>query len=78
MVYRLTLDPASWLSMLTGETTLTIYTNGCVQELDKNPLADGFNGFFFKINGALVLFADARAFGRGRVPSAPGEGLKLN
>lgn len=78
MVYTLTLDPTSWLAMLTGETTLTIYTNGCVQERNNNTLAEGFNGFFFKVNGALVLFADARAFGRTPVSSASNEGLKLN
>lgn len=78
MVYTLTLEPTSWLAMLTGETTLTIYTSGCVQELNQSTLAEGFNGFFFKLNGALVLFADARAFGRAPVSSAPNDGLKLN
>ena len=70
MVYRLTLEPTSWLATLTGETMVTIYTNGDVQELNKITLAEGFNGFFFKANGALVLFADAQAFGRAPASSA--------
>ncbi len=70
MVYTLTLDPASWLAMLTGETTLTIYTNGNVQELDKTTLAGAHSGFFFRVNGALVFFADVRACGRAPVSSA--------
>jgi hypothetical protein len=76
MVYTLTLDPTSWLAMLTGETTVTIYTNGDGQELNKTTLAEGFNGFFFKVNGALVLFADARAFGR--APASPARITDLN
>jgi hypothetical protein len=48
MVYRLTLEPTSWLATLTCETMVTIYTNGDVQEQNKITLAEGFKGFFFQ------------------------------
>jgi hypothetical protein len=69
MVYTITLDPASWLATLTGETTVTVYTNGNLQEINKTTPAVGdaarFNGFLFKVNGKLVLFAAVQADGAG-------------
>jgi Domain of unknown function (DUF5666) len=69
MVYDITLDPASWLATLTGETTVTVYTNGNLQEINKTMPAVGdaarFNGFLFKVNGKLVLFATVQADGAG-------------
>ena len=69
MVYTLTLDSTSWLAALTGATTVTVYTNGNMQEINKSALAVGdtarFNGFLFKVNGDLVLFADVQADGPG-------------
>jgi len=70
MVYTITLDSTSWLATLTGATTVTVYTNGNLQEINKSALAAGdagrFNGFLFKVNGNLVLFADVEADGAGR------------
>ena len=73
MVYTLTLDSTSWLATLTGDTTLTIYTNGNLEEISSTALAVGddacFHGFLFHINGSPALFADlhrdrpARAIG---------------
>ena len=68
-VYTLTLDSAGWLAILSGQTTVTVYTNGNLQEINKTTLAVGgparFNGFLFKANGTLVLFADVEADGPG-------------
>jgi Domain of unknown function (DUF5666) len=68
-VYSLTLDPAGWLAILTGQTTVAVYTNGHLQEINKTALAVGdtarFNGFLFKVNGVLTLFADVEADGEG-------------
>jgi hypothetical protein len=75
MVYTITLDSTSWLATLTGATTVTVYTNGNVQEMNKTALTAGdsarFNGFLFKLNGSLVLFADVQADG-------PGHGMGPN
>lgn len=69
MVYTITLDSTSWLAALTGATTVTVYTNGNLQEIHKSALVAGdtarFNGFLFKVNGNLVLFADVEADGAG-------------
>lgn len=69
MVYTITLDPDNWLATLTGETTVTVYTNGNMQEINHTALAVGdqarFNGFMFKVNGKLVLFASVSADGPG-------------
>ena len=69
MVYTITLDSTSWLATLTGATTVTVYTNGNLQEINKSALAAGdaarFNGFLFKVNGNLVLFAAIEADGAG-------------
>ena len=70
MVYTITLDSTSWLAALTGESTVTVYTNGNLQMINKAALAVGdaarFNGFLFKVNGKLVLFADVQADGPGQ------------
>jgi hypothetical protein len=62
MVYTLTLDSTSWLATLTGDTTLTMYTNGNLEEICYTALAVGddacFHGFLFNINGSPALFAD--------------------
>lgn len=69
MAYTITLESDSWLALLTGATTVTVYTNGNLQELNKSALAAGdearFNGFLFKVNGNLVLFANVQADGPG-------------
>ena len=61
MVCTLTLDSSSWLATLTGEATLTVYSTGNLLALTKTVFAisdaASFNGFLFKINGSLVLFA---------------------
>ena len=68
--YTVTLDSMSWLATLTGQTKVTVYTNGNLQEINNTALVVGdtsrFNGFLFKVNGALTLFADVEADGEGR------------
>ncbi|MDR3745266.1 MAG: DUF5666 domain-containing protein [Acidobacteriaceae bacterium] len=63
--YTLTLVSGSWLATLTGQTTVTVYTNGNVQSINGSAFAVGstarFNGFLFNNNGALVLLADVQA-----------------
>ena len=70
LVYTITLDSTSWLATLSGATTVTVYTNGNLQEINKSALAAGdaarFNGFLFKVNGNLVLFAAIEAEGAGQ------------
>lgn len=70
IVYTLTLDSNSWLATLTGATTVTVYTNGNLQAINKSALAVGdaarFNGFLFKVNGNLELFAVIEAGGPGQ------------
>jgi len=67
MVYTINLDSTSWLAALTGATTVTVYTNGNLQEISKAAPGAGdaarFNGFLFKLNGSLVMFADVQADG---------------
>lgn len=67
--YTITLDSMSWLATLTGQTKVTVYTNGNLEEINKTTLAVGstarFNGFLFNVNGALTLFADVEADGDG-------------
>ena len=41
MVYTLTLESTSWLATLTGESTVTVYTNGSLHERDAGPAAFG-------------------------------------
>ena len=69
MVYTLSLESTSWLATLTGESTLTVYTNDSIPEMHTGTLAGGdaaqFSGFLFKVNGGLVLFADVLAGGPG-------------
>jgi len=69
MVYTLTLESTSWLATLTGESSVTIYTNGSPQDMNSSASVAGdaapFSGFLFKLNGALVLFADVQAGGPG-------------
>ena len=69
MVYTLTLESTSWLATLTGESTVTVYTNGSLHDRDAGPAAFGdaasFSGFLFKVNGGLVLFADVQNGGVG-------------
>jgi hypothetical protein len=65
----LTLPSGSWLATLTGLTTVTVYTNGNCQPINVSPLAvsstERFNGFLFKVSGALVMVADVQADGPG-------------
>ena len=69
MVYSIALDPTSWLATLTGESTVTVYTNGNLHEINETMPDVGdaarFNGFLFKVNGKLVLFAAVQADGAG-------------
>ena len=70
MVYTIALDPTSWLATLTGDSCVTVYTNDNLQEINKTALAVNdsarFNGFLFKVNGNLVLFAYGQADGAGQ------------
>ena len=74
MVWTLTLDSSSWLTTLTGDATLTVYSTGNLLALTKTVLAisepGSFHGFLFKVNGALVLFADGES-DRRRVAIGP-------
>lgn len=67
--FTLTLPSGSWLATLTGQTTVTVYTNGNMQPINTSPVAVGgpvrFNGFLFKINGQLVMLAAIEANGPG-------------
>lgn len=62
MVYTLTLDSSSWLAALTGESFITVYSNGNLEEVARTTLAVDdaarFRGFLFKVNGGLVMFAN--------------------
>lgn len=64
-VYTITLNSSGWLAKLTGSSTVTVYTNGNLQQVNATAPAVGstirFNGFLFKSNGALVLLADVCA-----------------
>jgi hypothetical protein len=73
-VYTLTLPAGHWLATVTGQSTVTVYTNNNVQPINATPLAVGnlarFNGFLFSNKGALVMRADAVADPPG-TPIAP-------
>jgi len=60
-VYTITLNSTGWLAKLTGLSTVTVYTNGNLQQVGPTAPTVGstirFNGFLFKSNGALVLLA---------------------
>jgi len=81
MVCTLTLDSSSWLATLTGDVTLTVYSTDNLLALTQTVLAvndaASFNGFLFKINGSLVLFAHGNPDGE-VTPSAPIELRALN
>lgn len=76
------LPSGSWLTTLTGQTTVTVYTPiGCpgnencfLQTINSTPPAVGdtirFNGFLFKNGGSLVMVALVQADGPG-TPIAP-------
>lgn len=82
MVYTLTLDSSSWLAALTGESSITVCTNGNLEEIARTTLAVDdaarFKGFLFKVNGALVLFADEHTGARGGSTDPTDCGVKLN
>jgi hypothetical protein len=63
-VYTITLNSTGWLAKLTGLSTVTVYTNGNLQQVGPTAPTVGstirFNGFLFKSNGALVLLADVQ------------------
>ena len=65
MVYTLTLESTSWLASLTGDSILTVYTNGSLPHMNAATANSGdaaqCGGFLFKVNGGLVLFADVGA-----------------
>lgn len=67
--FTLTLPAGSWLATLTGQTKVTVYTNGNLQPINVSPVAVGgpvrFNGFLFKVNGSLVMVATVQADGPG-------------
>ena len=67
--YTLTLPAGSWLATLTGQSTVTVYTNGSVQAITSSTIAATktarFNGFLFKVNGSLVMLAAIEADGPG-------------
>jgi hypothetical protein len=73
--YTVTLATDNWLATLTGQSTVTVYTNGNVQAINSNTLAAGdaarFNGFLFNNNGSLVLLADVQASGPGSPIAGP-------
>jgi len=73
--YTLTLASDNWLALLTGKTTVTVYTNVNVQAITSKALSVGdqarFNGFLFNNNGALVLLAGVEADGPGTPIGAP-------
>jgi len=81
MVCTLTLDSSSWLATLTGEATMTVYSTGSLVALTKTVLAVNdaatFDGFLFKINGSLVLFATGNPIDQ-ETASAPIELRALN
>jgi hypothetical protein len=67
--FTLTLPSGSWLATVTGKTTVTVYTNGMLQQIVNNPATVGtevrFNGFLFMNNGSLVMVAAVAADGPG-------------
>jgi hypothetical protein len=71
----LTLPAGNWLATLTGQTTVTVYTNGNLQPINVSPVAASavvrFNGFLFKNNGALVMLAAVQADGPGAPIATP-------
>jgi len=60
-VITLTLNSSGWLAKLTGKSTVTVYTNGNLQNVGPTAPAAGstirFNGFLFESGGNLVLLA---------------------
>ena len=60
-IYTITLNSTGWLVKLTGLSTVTVYTNGNLQQVGPTAPTVGstirFNGFLFKSNGALVFLA---------------------
>lgn len=60
-IYTISLNSTGWLAKLTGLSTVTVYTNGNLQQVGPTAPTVGstirFNGFLFKSNGALVLLA---------------------
>ena len=67
--YTLTLPANSWLATLTGQTTVTVYSNNGMQAISSTAAAVNrivrFNGFLFNINGSLVMLAAVEADGPG-------------
>jgi len=67
--YLLTLPSGSWLATVTGQTTVTVYTNGAIQAINSTAAAVNssvrFNGFLFQVNGKLVMLAAIEADGAG-------------
>jgi len=75
MVYTLRLDSSSWLAALTDEPSITVYSNGNLEEVARATLTVDdvarFRGFLFKVNGSLVMFADEDAgeWGQAHAPN---------
>lgn len=69
MSYKLTLAADGWLATVTGQSTVTVYTNGNEKAINPTPLTAGsqarFNGFLFNVGGSLVLLADEQGPGPG-------------
>ncbi len=67
--FTLTLPAGNWLATLTGQTKVTVYSNGNLQSIAVNPVVVGgtvrFNGFLFKVNGSLIMVATVGAEGPG-------------
>ena len=67
--YTLTLPAGSWLATLTGQTTVTVYSNNGMQAISTTAAAVNkvvrFHGFLFNINGSLVMLAAVEADGPG-------------
>lgn len=67
--YTLTLPSGSWLATITGQTTVTVYSNGGLQAINSTAAAVNnnvrFNGFLFQVNGKLVMLAAVEADGPG-------------
>jgi len=75
-VYTVTLPSTHWLAVLTGQTTVLVYTNSAVQAINTTSPAIGntlrFNGYLFDVSGTLRLLTCVQADPPG-TPIGPGQ-----
>ena len=75
-VYTVTLPSTHWLAVLTGQTTVLVYTNSAVQAINTTSPAIGntlrFNGYLFDVSGTLRLLTCLQADPPG-TPIGPGQ-----